>query len=71
MDKRYIVLRNPYGKSKGDPDMPGYLMPGTLVYNITLGESDGIFALRVDQFVNILRICVDKSEHPNTGMIYV
>jgi hypothetical protein len=46
---KYIVLRNPYGKGKGDP-------VGVSLYNgawcgINLGISDGIFALAVDQFV--------------------
>jgi hypothetical protein len=51
-DKRFIVLRNPYGKSKGDPNMPGYLYTSApWCNNIILGDVDGIFALRIDQFV--------------------
>ena len=40
MDKRYIVLRNPHGKSKGDPDMlPEYLYTSAAwCNNINLGE---------------------------------
>ena len=48
--KKYVVLRNPHGKRSGDPVMPGYLSTGSW-YNITLGENDGVFALRSDQFV--------------------
>jgi hypothetical protein len=52
LEKRFIVLRNPYGKSKGDPNMPGYLYTSAAwCNNIILGEIDGIFALRIDQFV--------------------
>jgi hypothetical protein len=52
LDKRFIVMRNPHGKSKGDPNMPGYLYTSApWCNNIILGESDGIFALRIDQFV--------------------
>ena len=47
---KYVVLRNPYGKGKGDPVMPEYLFTGGW-YNINLGENDGVFALRADQFV--------------------
>jgi hypothetical protein len=47
---KYVVLRNPYGKGKGDPVMPGYLYTGSW-YTINLGENDGVFALRADQFV--------------------
>jgi Calpain family cysteine protease len=47
---KYVVLRNPYGKGKGDPAIPGYLFTGTW-YNINLGEKDGVFAISADQFV--------------------
>ena len=53
LTKKYIVLRNPKGKVNGDP-----LIPSTYLYTaaawcneIGLGVSDGIFALRIDQFV--------------------
>jgi hypothetical protein len=48
---KYVVLRNPYGKRKGDPVMPGYLSIGFWYNNINLSDNDGIFALRADQFV--------------------
>ena len=52
LDKRFIVLRNPLGKNKGDPNMPGYLYTSApWCNNIILGDVDGIFALRIDQFV--------------------
>ena len=49
---KYVVLRNPYGKSKGDPVMPaGSLYTGALwCKNINLGDNDGLFALRFDLF---------------------
>jgi hypothetical protein len=47
---KYIVLRNPYGKGKGDPVMPGYLYTGSW-YTINVSENDGLFALKADQFV--------------------
>ncbi len=50
---RYVVLRNPYGKDKGDPTglPPGSLYTSALwCRNINLGNSDGIFALRYDLF---------------------
>jgi hypothetical protein len=47
---KYIVLRNPYGKGKGDPNMTGSLYNGVWC-NINLGDIDGIFALQIDQFV--------------------
>ncbi len=50
---RYVVLRNPYGKSRGDP----IGLPAGSLYtaapwckNINLGNNDGIFALRYDLF---------------------
>jgi hypothetical protein len=51
--KQYIVLRNPYGKGKGDPVMASDYLYTSAAWcnNIILGESDGIFALRIDQFV--------------------
>jgi len=49
---KYVVLRNPYGKSKGDPAMPaGSLYTGALwCKNINLGDNDGLFALKYDLF---------------------
>ncbi len=48
---KFIVLRNPYGKSKGDPVMPaGISIHGSGVVLI-LADIDGIFALQIDQFV--------------------
>jgi hypothetical protein len=48
---KYVVLRNPYGKGKGDPVMlPEFLFTGAW-YTINLSEPDGVFALRADQFV--------------------
>ena len=50
---RYVVLRNPYGKDRGDPTgLPeGSLYTATLwSRNINLGNNDGIFALRYDLF---------------------
>jgi hypothetical protein len=46
---KYIVLRNPYGKGKGDPG--GVTLYNGNWCNINLGTSDGLFALAVDQFV--------------------
>ncbi len=48
--KKYVVLRNPHGKGKGDPVIPEFLFTGAW-YNINLSENDGVFALRADQFV--------------------
>lgn len=49
---KYVVLRNPHGKSKGDPALAsGSLYTGALwCKNINLGENDGLFALRYDLF---------------------
>jgi len=50
---RYIVLRNPYGKNRGDPTgLPaGSLYTAALwCKNINLANNDGIFALRYDLF---------------------
>jgi len=50
---RYVVLRNPYGKDRGDPTgLPaGSLYTAALwSRNINLGNNDGIFALRYDLF---------------------
>jgi hypothetical protein len=50
---RYVVLRNPYGSTRGDPvGLPGgSLYTGPLwSRNINLGNNDGIFALRHDLF---------------------
>jgi hypothetical protein len=49
--QKYIVLRNPYGKGKGDPVMAaGDLYTGSLWCNFNLGVNDGLFALRYDLF---------------------
>jgi len=47
---KYVVLRNPYGKGKGDPALPsGSLYTGALwCKNINFSDSDGIFALKYD-----------------------
>ena len=50
---RYVVLRNPYGKVRGDPTgfPAGSLYTAALwSKNINLGNNDGIFALRYDLF---------------------
>src|SRR5665647_1316106 len=50
---RYVVLRNPYGSTRGDPvGLPaGSLYVGPLwSRNINLGNNDGIFGLRHDLF---------------------
>ena len=48
---KYVVLRNPYGKGKGDPVMSaGDLYNGSWC-GINLGGVDGIFALQIDKFV--------------------
>jgi len=51
--ERYVVLRNPYGKERGDPTgLPaGSLYTGALwCKNINLGDNDGLFALKYDLF---------------------
>lgn len=49
--KKYIVLRNPHGKSTGDPVMSiDDLFTGSWC-TINLGDKDGIFALGINQFV--------------------
>lgn len=50
---RYIVLRNPYGKDRGDPTgLPDGSLYTAAIWckNINLGINDGIFALRYDLF---------------------
>jgi hypothetical protein len=52
---RYVVLRNPYGKIRGDPiGLPaGSLYTAALwCKNINLSTNDGIFALRYDLFAH-------------------
>ena len=46
---KFIVLRNPYGKGKGDPG--GVTLYNGNWCNNNLGISDGLFALAVDQFM--------------------
>jgi len=51
---KYIVLRNPFGPIKGDPNLPGFLYNAAIVWCFTnnlADTTDGIFALRADQFV--------------------
>jgi len=50
---RYVVLRNPWGKEKGEPKgMPDGSLYTAVPWckNIILGNTDGIFALRYDLF---------------------
>ena len=58
---KYVVLRNPHGKGKGDPVMPGYLYAGSWYNNVILGENDGVFALSSRSVCEIFYgVCVDS-----------
>jgi hypothetical protein len=49
-DKKYLVLRNPYGSAVGDPDLPG-ILTNISWCNIPLADRDGLFAISATEFV--------------------
>lgn len=50
-EKKYIILRNPYGPPVGDPNMTGVLKVGTFCSYLNLADKDGVFGISAAEFV--------------------